>query len=225
MAISRFDLDSGVDRLIYYPGQGHALGLPTRPGTSSAATTGVPTNGIQGFMPGAIFINFKGVTGTAFYINVGTFASAQWVASDLGLNGLVTLITTTTLTALLNGGRNNLLSLAGGFTSTLPAATGTGMLYTFTVGIVSTTGYVVKTAPSTDIFAGSLLLGIDASNTSSPTLFKTASNSNTITLNGTTTGGVTIGDSFTLQDIAAGVWSVSGTLVGSSALATPFSHV
>lgn len=79
MAVSRFDIDSGVDRLFYYPGVGHFVGLPTRPGTSSAAVTGVPTNGIQGFAPGAQFWNFKGTAGSAFYINTGTFASATWL--------------------------------------------------------------------------------------------------------------------------------------------------
>lgn len=79
MAISRLDLDSGVDRLMFVNGQGHMLGLPTRPGTSSAATTGVPTASIQGFAPGALFLNFKGSVGSALYVNVGTFASATWV--------------------------------------------------------------------------------------------------------------------------------------------------
>lgn len=78
MAMGRFDLFSGVDRYFYYPGVGHLLGLPTRPGTSSTATTGVPTNGIQGFAPGALFWNFKGSTGSLFYVNTGTFASATW---------------------------------------------------------------------------------------------------------------------------------------------------
>ena len=228
MSISRLDLNSAEDRFLYVNGQGHMLGLPTKPGTSSAATTGVPTNSIQGFAPGAIFCNFKGAAGTAFYINVGTFASSQWVPSDLGGNGLATLTAATSLTALLNGGRNNLLSLAAGFTATLPAATGTGMFYAFTVLTLSTTGaYIVNTAPTTDIFCGSLLVGIDASNTSSPTLFKTASNSNTVTIGTTTptTGGAVIGDTFIVQDIAAGKWLISGTLVGAGTLATPFSHV
>ena len=78
MAVSRLDLDSGVDRLMYYPGVGHMIGLPTRPGTSSAATTGVPTNAIQGFAPGAIFLNFKGSIGSSLYVNTGTFASSTW---------------------------------------------------------------------------------------------------------------------------------------------------
>ena len=80
MAMTRLDIDSGVDRLMYLSGNGHMIGLPTRPGTSSAATTGVPTNGIQGFAPGALFLNFKSSgPGSALYVNQGTFASATWL--------------------------------------------------------------------------------------------------------------------------------------------------
>lgn len=78
MADFRLDLQGGVDRYMDLPGIGHMMGLPTRPGESSAATTGVPTNGIQGFAPGATFHNFKGTIGSLLYVNSGTFASAVW---------------------------------------------------------------------------------------------------------------------------------------------------
>ena len=78
MAETRFDIQSGVDRLMFLNNQGHMIGLPTRPGTSSAATTGVPTAGIVGFAPGALFLNFKGSTGSLLYINTGTKTSATW---------------------------------------------------------------------------------------------------------------------------------------------------
>lgn len=78
MAVSRFDVESSVDRLFFVAGVGHLLGLPTRPGESSTATTGVPTNGIAGFAPGAEFRNFKGSVGSLLYINTGTATSATW---------------------------------------------------------------------------------------------------------------------------------------------------
>lgn len=79
MSLSRFDIDSGVDRLMFVNGQGHMLGLPTRPGSTSTATTGVPTNGVAGFAPGALFLNFKGTGSNAYlYCNTGTAASAVW---------------------------------------------------------------------------------------------------------------------------------------------------
>lgn len=80
MALSRFDIDSAVDRFMFVNGRGHMMGFPTRPGESSAATTGVPTNGIAGFAPGANFYNFKGSAGSVLYVNTGTQTSATWVA-------------------------------------------------------------------------------------------------------------------------------------------------
>ena len=78
MAESRFDVQSGVDRLMFVSGRGHMIGLPTRPGESSTVTTGVPTDAIVGFAPGALFLNFKGAIGSALYVNTGTNASATW---------------------------------------------------------------------------------------------------------------------------------------------------
>ena len=79
MSLSRLDIDSGVDRLLFINGQGHMLGLPTRGGTSSNSTTGVPTNGIAGFATGCLFLNFKGGVGTSLYVNQGTQTSATWL--------------------------------------------------------------------------------------------------------------------------------------------------
>lgn len=78
MAVSRLDIQSGVDRLMFINGSGHMIGLPTRPGSTSAATTGVPTNGVAGFAPGALFLNFKGGVGSLHYVNTGTATSATW---------------------------------------------------------------------------------------------------------------------------------------------------
>lgn len=78
MAVTRMDVQAGVDRLMFVAGQGHMIGLPSRPGESSTATTGVPTNGIVGFAPGALFLNYKGAASSALYVNTGTNASATW---------------------------------------------------------------------------------------------------------------------------------------------------
>jgi hypothetical protein len=76
---SRINKQSGIDRDEFVSGLGHLKGFPTMPGTSSAATTGVPTNGIAGFAPGALFQNWKGTVGSVLYVNVGTATSATWV--------------------------------------------------------------------------------------------------------------------------------------------------
>lgn len=78
MACSRSDVQSAVDRDTFIVGVGHMRGFPTHPGESSTVTTGVPTNGIVGFAPGALFHNFKGSLGSLLYINTGTNASATW---------------------------------------------------------------------------------------------------------------------------------------------------
>lgn len=75
----RYDINGEVDRDSFVVGVGHMRGFPTRPGESSTATTGVPTNGIAGFGPSAVFHNFKGTVGSALYVNVGTNLSATWV--------------------------------------------------------------------------------------------------------------------------------------------------
>lgn len=78
MPLSSLDINATVDRYINVVGYGHLLGLPTMPGQSSTAGTGVPTNGIKGFAPSAIFYNFKGTVGTLVYVNTGTYDSSTW---------------------------------------------------------------------------------------------------------------------------------------------------
>ncbi len=88
IAISRFDVDSAVDRLMFINGYGHLMGLPSAPGVTSTATTGVPTNGVAGFVQGALFYNYKASgLSTALYLNSGTVSSATWnaISNFLGL--------------------------------------------------------------------------------------------------------------------------------------------
>jgi hypothetical protein len=222
MALSRLDIQSGVDRLLFYAGWGDLIGLPTRPGSTSAAGTGVPTNGVAGFATGCIFYNFKGGPGTSLYCNIGSNTSAQWINIDSPDGGIVSLTGTVTLSALLHAGRTLLWDLAGGFTATLPAATGSGAIYRFQVQVVSTTGYVLSAA-GTDKIKGGILITAAGATAGTGCWFVSTTNAN-ITLNGTTTGGVAIGDYYQVQDVATGLWLVSGGLVtGSGTLATPFS--
>ena len=132
---------------------------------------------------------------------------------------------TLTVTQALHDGKCILMDKSGGIAFTLPAATGTGMRLRFVVKTVSTTGYTLAATPTTDIFKGNILTN---STTETPDLaqpWPTSTNSNLITLNGTTTGGVSVGDWVTLTDIASGVWAVDGLVTASGTEATPFSHV
>ena len=136
---------------------------------------------------------------------------------------LVTLTVATTLTAPLHAGRTILLSLLAGFTVTLPAATGNGDRYHFKVGIVRTSNsYIIAVASSSDTMAGPVSM-VDTDSNDNMEGFAASGTSDTITMNATTTGGLTIGDWIELVDVAANLWHVSGQLTGSGNLATPFS--
>lgn len=138
-------------------------------------------------------------------------------------NRLVTAITTLAVTQALHEGRTVLLSLLTGFTSTLPAATGSGSLYEFMVGIVRTSNsYIINTA-GTDVFNGLVSIIPNSSTPGGGASFGSTANK-TFTMNATTTGGLLIGDWVEVMDIQAGVWAITGVLTGSGTLATPFSN-
>lgn len=134
-----------------------------------------------------------------------------------------TLTASTTITAEQHDGQTLLMGASGAaLTFTLPAALGTGARFRFRVSVVNTSNYVIQVANSTDVMAGGLFFNTDdASNGVQG--FETAASSDTITLNGTTTGGANKGDWIELEDIASGVWGVAGMLTGSGTEATPFS--
>lgn len=133
-----------------------------------------------------------------------------------------TLTASTTITAEQHDGQTLLMGASGAaLTFTLPAASGTGAKFKFRVSVVNTSNYVIQVANSTDVMAGGVIMCNDSD--SSVSGWETASTSDTITLNGTTTGGVNKGDWIELEDIASGVWGVAGTITGSGTEATPFS--
>lgn len=117
-----------------------------------------------------------------------------------------------------NGATVN-LSAAAGLTVTLPASSGKGDVYElFVVTTVTSNNYVVQVANSTDIMQGVIHLTTDIAGTSLPA----ASTSDTITMNGSTTGGVK-GSWLRLKDVSSGVWQLEGGLVCTGTEATPFS--
>lgn len=123
-----------------------------------------------------------------------------------------------TLNAIAHAGKVIKLNQAAGETVTLPAATGTGNIYRFFKSVaLASNNSVVKVANATDVFAGLAAVGATASNT-----FATASTSDTITMNATTTGGL-LGSYIEIEDTASGLFRVSAHLVGSGTAATPFS--
>lgn len=111
------------------------------------------------------------------------------------------------------------LSAAAGLTVTLPASTGKGAEYTlFVATTVTSNNYVVQVANATDIMQGAIGLTTDIAGTVLPT----ASTTDTITMNGSTTGGIK-GTMIRLKDVSAGIWALSGNIITTGTEATPFS--
>lgn len=124
---------------------------------------------------------------------------------------------TLTVTKDAHAGRLITLNRAGGIAVTLPAATGSGDPYEFLVGTTFTSDGTIKVVGD-DTMAGTLAVSTDAAGVVIPT----GATSDTITMNGTTTGGVK-GSYVKLIDVAADLWAVSGGLVSTGVEATPFS--
>ena len=136
---------------------------------------------------------------------------------------LVTLTADTSIVLATHEGKILLMGEVGGNAAaafTLPAATGSGAVYTFMVSVVNTSGYTIQVT-TTDIMQGSIM--VKDADSGGAQAWPTASDSDTITLNGTTTGGVSIGDVITLIDILSGTWAVSGQVTESGTEATMFS--
>ena len=147
----------------------------------------------------------------------GPVTSTNGFITGTGVNSTVTAATLTVTADTYNGQTIN-LSRAAGITVTLPAATGTNAVYKFVVTTaVTTNSNVIQVANATDTMNG---LASVAGTTGS--VFSTLPASDTITMNGTTTGGL-IGSYVQVTDVATGEFLVTAALVGSGTPATPFS--
>ena len=151
-------------------------------------------------------------------------------ASQVTLTGsflpaIHTFAATDAITETEHAGRTLLLGEVGGnalVTLTLPDATGSGATYKFIVTVVNTSTYVIKAPDSSNTIDG-IMLYLDEDGTA-VTGFPTVAASDTITINGGTTGGQ-IGDYLELVDIATDQWHVRGVMRCLAGVnpATPFS--
>ena len=136
---------------------------------------------------------------------------------------VVTLAGSTAITEALHDGKILLMTGTGAAkTQVLPAASGSGAHFRFVVGAVNTSNHIIEVT-TTDVMYGQI---ISCSTGDSPDLAQpwiTAADSDRITLDGTTTGGVAVGDMIELIDIAAAKWLVLGHTTCSGTEATPFS--
>lgn len=125
---------------------------------------------------------------------------------------------TVALTTAQSGSVITFNRLAGS-TVTLPTPA-IGLSYTFIVGTVNTSSaYKVITSAGTVFIGGTMIINKAGVVTA---YVADGSTDISVNLNGTTTGGLTIGDQFTLTCVTATEWSCTGTLTASGTLATPF---
>ncbi len=161
-----------------------------------------------------VFLVYDTSAGTTKRINadyMGGVASAP----------VATTATSLTITAAAHAGRTVRIDSAAPIGVVLPQATGTGNRYRFVVGVAATgTASTMKVANATDIMRGYSFCVTTSSDNAEG--FKTSATSDTISMNGTTLGGV-VGDIYEIEDIATGVFSVKCFCAPTGAEATPFS--
>jgi hypothetical protein len=136
-----------------------------------------------------------------------------------------TFVATDAITEAEHAGRILLLGEVGGnaaVTLTLPDATGSGNVYEFFVTVQNTSNYVIKVPDGDNTISGQIMY-LDEDGTA-VTSFPTVSASDTITINGGTTGGL-VGDTIKLVDIAADKFAVQGQMrvAAGADPGTPFS--
>ena len=127
----------------------------------------------------------------------------------------------TTLSNKRHGDGGVIVNAAAGATLTLPPATGSGVEYRIFLGTtVTSNNVIIQVANSADVMAGVLIGAADAGDTVNG--WETVAASDTITLNGSTKGGIK-GDYIELRDVASTLWRVSGTISQTGTEITPFS--
>ena len=127
---------------------------------------------------------------------------------------------TLTITAATHDSKIITLNKADGQAVTLPAATGSGLKITIIIGTTITSSATTIKVTGNDVIIGNALICNDTD--ASVSGFECAATSDTITFDGSTTGGIK-GDKVELIDIATDTWfvNVRGSATGSEA--TPFS--
>ena len=128
---------------------------------------------------------------------------------------------TLTCTKDTHAGRTIVISAVAGCAVTLPAATGTGSVYRFIIGAtITSNSTTIKVANTTDVMSGRAFVISDGA--AAVLGYATGATSDTITLNGTTLGGL-IGDHIEIIDAIAGTFAVRVFTAATGTEATPFS--
>jgi len=162
-------------------------------------------------------VDFEASTG----MKVGGTDVTADVAKLRTSNRLVTTTAATlSVTEAAHDNKIVVLSKVDGQAVTLPAATGSGGKLHFIIGLtITSVGTTIKVTGN-DTMKG-LALGLDGDGAPA-NAWAAAADSDTITLDGSTTGGL-VGDEVTLVDIATDIWAVQVRIQQSGVEATPFS--
>ncbi len=123
-----------------------------------------------------------------------------------------------TLDRDVHSGNTLVIDRAAGWTITLPASSGDGDEYEIFVGTTVTANGVIQVANSTDVINGGVSISTDIAGVT----FLAAATDDTITMNGSTTGGLQ-GSFVKLKDVKSGFWRVEGFLASSGSEADCFS--
>jgi hypothetical protein len=128
---------------------------------------------------------------------------------------------TLTCTRDTHGGRTIVIDAAAGCAVTLPNATGTGSVFRFAIGTtITSNSTTIKVSNATDVMSGRAYVISDSA--AAVLGYATAASSDTITLDGTTTGGFA-GDVVEVIDAIAGTYLVTVLTKATGTEATPFS--
>jgi hypothetical protein len=185
--------------------------------TNSYTTTNFAEDGVQNFN-GTVKLNGVALQATATEIN-----QAAKTSTKVGISAGSTLA----VTAALHNGATINLDTATGSVCTLPAATGSGAKFKFLVAVLATSNaHKVQVANASDFMIGivttmsddpATVKGFAAANSGT-----VSTNSDTITLNRSTTGSVAVGEWLEAEDVAANTWAVRGLTASTGTEATPF---
>lgn len=157
------------------------------------------------------------ITATAAEINNAADLSA---GAAIAANG-----DTLTVTAALHAGRVVQFGKATGTIVTLPAATGTGHIYRFVIGVTATSNAnIIKVANATDVMDGSLNIQQDTDGDGTLKCWRADAGDDTMTFAGAAGTGGIVGGYIECVDYKAGFWSCRAfTQSGGGSEVTPFS--
>jgi len=157
------------------------------------------------------------VTATAAELNAAADISAGAAVAALG--------DTLTVTAALHAGKVIAFGKTDGTEVTLPAATGTGNVYTFVIAVAATSSAnMIKVANVTDVMNGSLNIQADDDADGTLKCWMAEVDDDTMSFAGAATTGGIVGGRITCIDYAAGFWSCTAfTISSGGSEATPFS--